>query len=58
MAKQNNCLTCDELQHHSTVFVKCKHSVNICNECLPKLGGKCPICRTKTDTISGIFSCH
>jgi len=57
-ASVKNCLLCGEDQKSNTVYIKCKHIINMCVTCANKLyigDNKCPVCRTSSKIITDVY---
>lgn len=53
--REGRCTICYEDTDKNTVYVKCKHIMLMCSECASHMNKECPICRTRSDMITGGF---
>ena len=55
ISKDGTCLVCLGKTNNNTIFIKCKHVLHICDECMYVVDKKCPVCATTSEFITGCF---
>ena len=55
ISKEGVCVVCLGETNNNTMFIKCKHILNICDECICVTNKKCHVCSITTDIITGCF---
>jgi len=55
ISKCGTCVMCLDITNNNTVFIECKHILNICEECIHITQKKCPVCIKPSEIITGCY---